>query len=179
CTSTFEGTLLIVTTGRETITRPERTNLNPMGDRLSVPAGVKEAFLRIGDGEESGLEPGAAVEVVVEEIEQAPGVRTRVLVEGKERARSNGRVKVTMRWVLKRTRDLPPKEEAVPISLKRGETLPVNRSVMYVPVPGSRVWGTETKVEIVGPDRKRLKWIPEGDPVDGRVRGKVEVIRED
>jgi hypothetical protein len=176
CSTAFEGTLLITTTGSETVTRRDRAELNPLGDRLTLPEKVEAAFLRIAEGEEASLPTGACVEVLLEETAELPGVRTRILVNGEEKHRSTGRLRVTVRWRIVEERRLPPKEEAVPIALEADEVLPIDRTVMYVPMPESRVWGVETHVRILGPDKERLKWEPEGTPVNGRVRGRVKVL---
>ena len=173
CSSTLEAVLEIETVGRERVETRGDAELHPLGDRLAVPAGAQEAFLRIGDGEEIPVKPGDEVELKAEDTAEAPGVLTRVRVGGQEIARAADRLKVAVRWRSVEVLPLTPKRDSVALELEPGQEADVDRTVMYTPMPGRSLEGVETRVRLSGPDADRMLWV-EREPVrDGRVRGKV------
>ncbi|MHC5037710.1 MAG: hypothetical protein ACYTHM_10375 [Planctomycetota bacterium] len=179
CTTALEGTLEITTTAEEVLEKQEKVELNPMGDRLILPDAVETAHLQVGTEAPKPVPAGAKVELILVETEQAPGVESRLRVDGKEWAAVPGRIRVRLDWRKVMVRRLPPKIDSIPLSLEAGEALAVDRRVMYVPLPGSRLRDVKTVVRIGGTDRDRLRWVAGGPIVDGRVVGRVLALKEE
>lgn len=173
CSPLLEGSLEIVTTANEVLTEGHGAVLNPLGDALDVPRDAVRGVFRVDGGAPKALEAGSRVEVMVDETDRAPGVVSRLLVDGEERLRREGRMRVRVEWVTVVRRRLPPKTRTLEFLMKRGETTQVDTTVMYTPLPGSVLEDVATTVRITGPDGDRLRWRSDGEPVEGRVQGAV------
>jgi hypothetical protein len=149
-----------------------------MGDRLRVPEGVQQAFLRAGSGEEIAVKAGDEIVLEVEEDAGAPGVRSRVLAGGREVARADDRLKVAVRWSSTEVRALRPKTETQELELEPGEEREIDLQAAYTPLPGTTLEGVETRVRLTGPDAEKMNWIPSEPPRNGRARGKVVARRD-